>query len=211
MFKKDRVNKEGGGVLLYVREFLNPVEQKMEVDHEMLGVVLNNLEKKLYIYIVYRPPHQLVEKDVSLYNALGNNIRNKLCVIMGDFNCLVNWNTGTATGEGKNLLDFANEEFLTQWVDKPTRGKNMLDLVFSSEDNMITNLNVGERLGKSDQYIIRFEIESSFSKEEKSFLKLNFKRADFDKFRNEYRKFPSRTTVNLEDSWCTFITNTIST
>ena len=42
-------------------------------------------------------------------------------------------------------------------------------------------------------------------------MKLNFKRADFDKFRNEYRKFPSRTTVNLEDSWCRFITNTIST
>ena len=45
------------------------------------------------------------------------------------------------------LLDFANEEYLTQWVDKPTRGINTLDLVFSSEDNMISKLSVGEKLG----------------------------------------------------------------
>ena len=45
------------------------------------------------------------------------------------------------------LLDFANEEYLTQWVDKPTRGNNTLDLVFSSEDNMISKLSVGEKLG----------------------------------------------------------------
>ena len=46
MFKKDRINKEGGGVLLYVREYLNPVDCQLEVDHELLGVVLNNLKKK---------------------------------------------------------------------------------------------------------------------------------------------------------------------
>ena len=211
MFKKDRVNKEGGGVLLYVREFLNPVNCQLEVDHELLGVVLNNLKKKLYIYIVYRPPHQLADKDIELYNYLGNCIRNKLCVIMGDFNCSVNWQTGTPVGDGKRLLDFANEEFLSQWVDKPTRGKNILDLVFSSEDNMVSNLNVGEKLGKSDHNIIRFEIESSFSREEKSFVKLNFKRANFDKFRCEYRKFPLRTTMDLEERWSELKTNTMAT
>ena len=201
MFKKDRINKEGGGVLLYVREYLNPVDCQLEVDHELLGVVLNNLKKKLYIYIVYRPPHQLADKDIDLYNILGNNIRNKLCVIMGDFNCLVDWKTGSSNTEGKHLLEFANEEFLTQWVDKPTRGKNTLDLVFSSEDNIISNLDVGEKLGKSDHNIIRFEIESAFSREEKSFVKLNFKRADFDKLRCECRGLPLRTTVDLEGRW----------
>ena len=95
-------------------------------------------------------------------------------------------------------------------MEKPTRGKNTLDLVFSSEDNIISNLDVGEKLGKSDHNIIRFEIESSFSREEKSFLKLNFKRADFDKFRCECRKFPLRTTVDLEGRWCELKTNTMA-
>ena len=69
------------------------------------------------------------------------------------------------------LLDFANEEYLTQWIDKPTRGNNTLDLVFSSEDNMISKLSVGEKLGKSDHNMIRFEILTSFIRLEMLFLK----------------------------------------
>jgi len=57
MFKKDRIGKEGGGVLLYVRDHLDPIECKIDANHEMLGVVLNQLDKKIHIYIVYRPPH----------------------------------------------------------------------------------------------------------------------------------------------------------
>ena len=82
MFKKDRINKQGGGVMLYVREYLNPLDCKLDVDHEVLGILLNNLKKKLYIYIVYRPPHQLADKDLDLYNALENNIRNEMCIII---------------------------------------------------------------------------------------------------------------------------------
>ena len=69
-FKKDRLNREGGGVMLYVRGHLDPVECKIETEHEMVGVVLNKLEKKLHIYLVYRPPHQNAESDESLYSNL---------------------------------------------------------------------------------------------------------------------------------------------
>ena len=100
----------------------------------------------------------LVLSDESLYSNLSTVIRNKFCIVAGDFNCSVNWKTQTADAESMRLLDFANEEYLTQWVDKPTRGNNTLDLVFSSEDNMISKLSVGEKLGKSDHNMIRFEI-----------------------------------------------------
>ena len=153
-FKKDRLDREGGGVMLYVRGHLDPVECKIETEHEMVGVVLNKLEKKLHIYLVYRPPHQSAESDESLYSNLSTIIRNKFCIVAGDFNCSVNWKTQTADAESMRLLDFANEEYLTQWVDKPTRGNNTLDLVFPSEDNMISKLSVGEKLGKSDHNII---------------------------------------------------------
>ena len=97
-------------------------------------------------------------------------IRNKFCIVAGDFNCSVNWKTQTADAESMRLLDFANEEYLTQWVDKSTRGNNTLDLVFSSEDNMISKLSVREKLDKSDHNMIRFEILTSFTKLEKSFM-----------------------------------------
>ena len=177
-FKKDRLDREGGGVMLYVRGHLDPVECKIETEHEMVGVVLNKLEKKLHIYLVYRPPHQSAESDESLYSNLSTIIRNKFCIVAGDFNCSVNWKTQTADAESMRLLDFANEEYLTQWVDKPTRGNNTLDLVFSSEDNMISKLSVGEKLGKSDHNMIKFEILTSFTKLGKSFMKPNFRKAD---------------------------------
>ena len=189
-FKKDRLDREGGGVMLYVRGHLDPVECKIETEHEMVGVVLNKLEKKLHIYLVYRPPHQSAESDESLYSNLSTIIRNKFCIVAGDFNCSVNWKTQTADAESMRLLDFANEEYLTQWVDKPTRGNNTLDLVFSFEDNMISKLSVGEKLGKSDHNMIRFEILTSFTKLEKSFMKPNFRKADFSRLRCEIRRLP---------------------
>ena len=100
--------------MLYVRGHLDPVECKIETEHEMVGVVLNKLEKKLHIYLVYRPPHQSAESDESLYGNLSTIIRNKFCIVAGDFNCSVNWKTQTADAESMWLLDFANEEYLTQ-------------------------------------------------------------------------------------------------
>ena len=162
LFKKDRTGKKGGGVLLFIREYLDPIDCSLNTDHEMLGVYLNKLDKRLHIFILYRPPHQSSDKDENLYTSLKSIIRNKLCIITGDFNCPINWQTENADNEGRRLLEFASEEYLTQWVDKPTRGSNILDLIFSSEDNMISNVCVGEKLGKSDHNMVRFEIEASF-------------------------------------------------
>ena len=184
-----------------VRGHLDPVECKIETEHEMVGVVLNKLEKKLHIYLVYRPPHQSAESDESLYSNLSTIIRNKFCIVAGDFNCSVNWKTQTADAESMRLLDFANEEYLTQWVDKPTRGNNTLDLVFFSEDNMIFKLSVGEKLGKSDHNMIRFEILTSFTKLEKSFMKPNFRKADFSRLRCEIIRLPKSGGTDAEQNW----------
>ena len=185
---------------------MDPVECKIETEHEMVGVVLNKLEKKLHIYLVYRPPHQSAESDESLYSNLSTIIRNKFCIVAGDCNCSVNWKTQTADAESMRLLDFANEEYLTQWVDKPTRGNNTLDLVFSSEDNMISKLSVGEKLGKSDHNMIRFEILTSFTKLEKSFMKPNFQKADFSRLRCEIRRLPKSGGTDAEQNWFSFKT-----
>ena len=76
LFKKDRINKEGGGVMLYIREFLEPVEKKVELNQEILEVEINNLQKKINLFLLYRPPHQSAERDNELYSFLQNRIRN---------------------------------------------------------------------------------------------------------------------------------------
>ena len=48
---------------------------------------------------------------------------------------------------------------MEQHVRQPTRGKNTLDLVLSTEGTMIKNIVIGEPLGNSDHAIVEFEIE----------------------------------------------------
>ena len=44
LFKKDRKGREGGGVMLYVKEHLNPVESKPNTFHKLLGVKIHGDE-----------------------------------------------------------------------------------------------------------------------------------------------------------------------
>ena len=91
LFKKDRTGKEGGGVLLYVREFLNPIDCNIICDHELVGVSLNSGYRNMYVVLVYRPPHQTQVLDENLYSKLGEVVHNKLCILFGDFNGAVDW------------------------------------------------------------------------------------------------------------------------
>ena len=202
IFRKDRIGKKGGGVLLYVKESLNPVDCELVTEQEMLGVVLKNLKKDLYLYLVYRPPHQAIEKDKSLYSELSTAIKNRFCIIAGDFNCpKVNWQHKSSDLEGRRLLDFASDELLTQWVNEATRGNNILDLVFSSEDDMISNLRVEDKLGKSDHNIVKFEIKTNFSQKKRSIIKPDFRKANFEKLRIEVGKIEKSEDVDVESKW----------
>ena len=202
MFKKDRTGKIGGGVVLYIKESLDPIDCHLITDHEMVGVVLKNLKRELYFYLVYRPPHQVLEKDESLYRDLSTATKDRFCIITGDFNCSkVNWKNMTGDAEGRRLLDYASEEILTQWVEEPTRGNNTLDLVFSSEDNIISNLIVGEKLGKGDHNMVKFEIKVNFSERKSTFIKPDFRKANFEKLRTEIGRLERSTEVDVESKW----------
>ncbi len=41
LFNKDRINKEGGEVLLYIRETLKPTEINLVTDHELICIDIN--------------------------------------------------------------------------------------------------------------------------------------------------------------------------
>jgi len=74
------------------------------------------------------------------------------CVILGDFNFreLV-WNRLETLTDSHPFVKCVNDNFMHQLVDEPSRGNNFLDLIFSSDDNIIENISVGEPFGTSDQ------------------------------------------------------------
>ena len=193
--------------MLYVKDHLNPIECEIETLHEVIGVSINSLGKKITIILVYRPPHQQEGLDEDLYALLAQEINNKLSIIMGDLNAALNWDSMISTSftEGNRLLDFVNNEFLHQWVDKPTRGNNILDIVLSTEDNLVSNLNIGEKLGNSDHNIIRFQINIPQVKVDKIKKKLDYRRGNFNELKECVKNLEYNDTGNIDIHWESFL------
>ena len=204
---KDRVGREGGGVMLYVKNSIKITNCSIDSDHELLGVDLEIGPVKYRTLLLYRPPGQLVEKDRDLYGLLSNLIEDRVCIVMGDFNTHVDWETREPCSENTLLLEFVNDEFLTQWVREPTRGRNILDLVLTSEDDLVDDLSVGEELGGSDHRLIRFAVKVPMMENEiLPSRKLDLRRADFAGLRAGLADVRLENGENVEDLWNSFKT-----
>ena len=77
---------------------------------------------------------------------------------MGDFNHgNITWDTLQSTGvEGQKLLCQVQDNFLTQHVLEPTRGTRVLDIVLSSQKELVDNVEIKEPLGSSDHKQMHF-------------------------------------------------------
>ena len=75
---------------------------------------------------------------------------------MGDY---IQWNSLESTGnKDQQFLFLIQDSFLTQHVLVPTRGKNVLDIVLSSQKVLVDNVKILEPLGNSDHNQIHFDI-----------------------------------------------------
>mgnify|MGYP003454744837 FL=1 len=110
--------------------------------------------------------------------------------------------------QDNKFLDCINGEFLHQHVMNPTRNKNILDLVITSDENIIENISVGEPFHSSDHQIVRFEIIlQDCNMKINSHISYSFFKANYNKVRskirdmNIMRKIES---VDVNDSWMLF-------
>jgi len=90
------------------------------------------------ICLVYRPPNS-TDMD-GLANLIKNAPPNS--ILIGDFNLPgIDWESGTATGRAREILEAAEERFFEQLVDFPTHTKgNTLDLVLTNSSEMVCNI-----------------------------------------------------------------------
>ena len=68
------------------------------------------------------------------------------CIIMGNFSHgHIRWKSLESTGgEDQQFLLLIQDSFLTQHVSEPTRGENILDLVLSSQNELVDNVKIYE-------------------------------------------------------------------
>ena len=207
MFRKDRQDRMGGGVLVYCRNHLQSTINTINSPHELIAVDIQGLGRKVQIIVVYRPPHQTMDIDIDMYNVLTRLVGNKVTVLTGDFNCQVDWESLTAAGEGTRLLDFSNDNYLVQAVREPTRGNNILDLIFSSDDDLVKEVTVGECLGRSDHNIVfcRIMLPTQPLRQTRE-LKLNLRQANYPRLREQLENLPLVREGPIEEMWNTFKT-----
>ncbi|KAJ8031156.1 hypothetical protein HOLleu_27797 [Holothuria leucospilota] len=112
----------------------------------------------LVVGIIYRSPNSCGDNNQSLFESF-RKVSSKRAVVFGDFNFPdIDWHSCTSGSHGTDFLEAVSDGFFTQHVLFPTRGDNCLDLVLSTDENMVRNVASGGKIGSSDHDLISFEL-----------------------------------------------------
>ena len=210
IIRQDRKNRERGGVLLYVHDSL-PTTNVLTFDDSYCGGIICQIKSINAILItIYRPPaapESSFERLLKFaqYYISNNTSDNQQCDIYltGDFNLPeIQWPVRDANipqpklSHSANLLTtFMEENFLSQHVDKPTRGNNILDLFITNNANIISHIDSVET-SISDHNIVKvnttYNLLSPRQTTQKeiphySFRSLNMKKAKYEAICDDLR------------------------
>ena len=194
IMRKDRTDTaggRGGGLLAYVKKGVNAWELTIESDFcQVGGVGLRGQGKVTNLYLVYRSPNSTKENDEKLTDWL-KTLGGNYCVF-GDFNFPgISWDDGRSDAKGQVFLETVESKFMTQHVVGSTHvGGHLLDLVLSSSENMVMEVERMGRLGSSDHEILMSTVSLDVVTDGDSLWVRDFNRADFESMR-----------INLKIDW----------
>ena len=156
---------------------------------------LNNLD--FYLCTLYRSPNSTEANNNSLNQFLLDiSKKYKNLIICGDFNYpSIDWSSNSSPKSGctksEKFLESARESYSYQHVFQPTHYRALqnpttIDLVFTSEPNMLTQLSFSAPLGKSHHQILSFNFFSSSKNIKKPQTKYLYKKADYNKIKTYF-------------------------
>ena len=101
MFRKDRMGRRGGRVLLYIKETIPAYEVQLQEEadcNEAIWCELVTGHTTVTIGVVYRCPNITKQNNEKIHNAI-SEVSKGDCIIMGDFNHgNIKWDTLQSTG-----------------------------------------------------------------------------------------------------------------
>ena len=126
LFYKDRENRRGGGVALYVRDTLQcSINGRIKTDNktESLWVDIKEGSQAVVIGVVYRPPRSTMEVNTSLWQELNRASKYTQMCVVGDFNFRsIDWDLMVGNSEAEEFLKVIQDNFLKRVILEPTRG-----------------------------------------------------------------------------------------
>ena len=176
-----------GGVLIAVKPNLNPSLVTHESSQEVTIVNLSLGNQNMKIVAVYRSTAMNREENEAFVNFLSSKIENEnKLILFGDLNYPgINWSTFAVENPSERLfVDLVNENYLHQCVEAPTRGNNILDLILSTDDDLISDVFIGDCFSTSDHSYITCIIQVLQQEDtEELVYRPNFREADWETIR----------------------------
>ena len=162
---------------------------------DQLWIEILSVETPILVGCIYRSPSNDTTKESSMASATATSQLinsayklNSTIVIAGDFNYKeIDWENEYAPPDKKNQSFFIRglqDCYLHQHVTEPTRYRenetpNLLDLVLSSEEGMVCDMNYYPPLGESDHVCIRFKVKCNKHTDESEPEKKNVFKTDY--------------------------------
>jgi hypothetical protein len=203
VIRKDR-NSHGGGIFIIAKDDISlvPVQLKCETCPLTIGKLQTKNERTHYVGAFYRTPNSnVVEVEELLQNIEGlrNNTGAMPDIILGgDFNLpSIEWGTHSSYVKPSPQycktvndlgLELVNTTGLTQVVQEPTRGNNILDLMFVLSPDMVKDTSIIPGIGDHEAVCLKYDcqIKRVFRPPRKVLL---FSRMNTDRIRQEIRRF----------------------
>ena len=145
--------------------------------------------QKLLFCNIYRSPNSSSEENKSINTFFENlnNLQNEHIIVVGDFNRKdINWESENSPSEDdRKFIEATRDSFLIQHVSTPTRGRGtneptLLDLVFTTDEESLEDIEISNPLGKSDHSMLKIQYRSQAEKMPDKVV-CDYKKADFKK------------------------------
>lgn len=196
VFRRDRGDGRGGGVLILVKSALTCVEFQLPATaSELVAADVVVGDQKVRFVCVYFSPtgdsRTLLTRMEQLISDLVSLTSDDCTILInGDLNLpSINWETLACPGvngvsKESMFLDFLGNNGLTQHVKDPTRPRsgNILDLLITSGDN-ISDVVVHGTPVKSDHLAISYSVEFLENQTPKRTAGFSYNKGDFESIR----------------------------
>jgi hypothetical protein len=138
--------------------------------YEIVGCTLHaggdlKFKNDITIFCAYLPPDISAESfDVAMKSICTLWPSESVCIIVGDFNLPdIDWLSEHPRFNGSKsiaLHDMFTDLACSQFISSPTRGNNVLDLLFCNDPMLISDVSVDVPFSNSDHAMIFFTIYS---------------------------------------------------
>ena len=173
------------GVLLYVKDCFKAAKVEIQVPYpEHVWCRIPNVNGNLFIGICYRSPNEdIFGKDNHVHlRKLLSVVSRENCLIMGGFDYRnIEWRNGVCSSndETSKFLQCVNYCFLAQHVTSPTRGTSLLDLVMTTEPELLDEVIDFGCFSNSDHRMLGWKLNLDYDSNNRGTrVKYNYKRMD---------------------------------